>query len=81
MVFERRPAGAGNSVNGSRVIIADNTAPDTQITDGPTGEITIEAATFTGSDKLTPAFRVTTLPSGLALPDNPVGDYHVIPER
>ena len=30
----------------------------------------------------TPVFRVTALPTALApVPDNPVGDYHVIPGR
>jgi RHS repeat-associated protein len=47
---------AGNSASISRVVIVDNTAPDTQITGGPVGEINVGTAafTFTGTDNLTP---------------------------
>lgn len=47
---------AGNSVSISRVVIVDNTAPDTQITAGPVGEINTDTTsfTFTGTDNLTP---------------------------
>lgn len=47
---------AGNSASISRVVIVDNTAPDTQITLGPSGEIADTSATFTftGADNLTP---------------------------
>jgi RHS repeat-associated protein len=45
----------GNSASATRVVIVDNTPPDTQITSGPSGEISQTSATFafTGSDNLT----------------------------
>lgn len=48
---------AGNSTVAGRVVIVDNTAPDTSITDGPSGVTQGTAATFafTGADNLTPA--------------------------
>lgn len=48
---------AGNSATLSRTIIVDNTPPDTQITDGPSGQTaeTTVIFTFTGTDNLTPA--------------------------
>jgi YD repeat-containing protein len=47
---------AANSATASRVVIVDNTPPDTTITGGPTGEITTPSTTFnfTGTDNLTP---------------------------
>ncbi len=47
---------AGNSGSATRVVTVDNTAPDTQITDGPSGTISETNATFTftGTDNLTP---------------------------
>ncbi|MBI1848316.1 MAG: right-handed parallel beta-helix repeat-containing protein [Candidatus Rokubacteria bacterium] len=47
---------AGNATSATRVVIVDNTAPDTQITAGPTGTIADPTAafTFTGTDNLTP---------------------------
>jgi Glucodextranase, domain B/Bacterial Ig domain len=46
---------AGNSTAASRVVMVDNTAPDTSITDGPSGATQETAATlvFTGVDNLT----------------------------
>src|SRR5947209_11057444 len=46
---------AGNSATATRVVIVDNTPPDTFITGGPSGEINVATATFTfsGSDNLT----------------------------
>ena len=51
---------AGNSATTTRVIIVDNTPPDTQIAGGPGGAAQVTSAifTFTGTDNLTP-------PSGL----------------
>ncbi len=48
---------AGNPGSATRVLIVDNTAPDTQIASGPSGEILVGTATFTftGTDNLTPA--------------------------
>jgi hypothetical protein len=48
---------AGNSATLGRVVIVDNTAPDTELTAGPAGAIAQSTATFTfsGSDNLTPA--------------------------
>ncbi len=45
---------AGNTSAVQRLVIVDNTAPDTQITGGPTGPVTGSSATFTftGSDNL-----------------------------
>ena len=47
---------AGNSATTTRVIIVDNTPPDTQITSGPAGpaQVTTAMFTFTGADNLTP---------------------------
>jgi RHS repeat-associated protein len=47
---------ASNSATATRVVIVDNTPPDTSITGGPTGEITTPSTsfTFTGTDNLTP---------------------------
>jgi sugar lactone lactonase YvrE len=47
---------AGMAASVSQSLIVDNTPPDTQITGGPTGEITEPTATFsfTGADNLTP---------------------------
>jgi RHS repeat-associated protein len=49
---------AGNeSAPLTRAVIVDNTPPETTITDGPTGTLSVATATFTlsGSDNLTPA--------------------------
>ena len=48
---------AGNTATTTRVVLVDNTPPDTVITGGPSGPITVTEATFTftGSDNLTPA--------------------------
>ncbi len=48
---------AGNPRTVTRVVIIDNTPPDTTITGGPSGEIAVAIATFsfTGIDNLTPA--------------------------
>jgi len=48
---------AGNPRTATRVVIIDNTPPDTTITGGPSGEIAVAIATFsfTGIDNLTPA--------------------------
>lgn len=48
---------AGNSAAISRVVLVDNTAPETEIDEGPTGEISESGAifTFSGADNLTPA--------------------------
>jgi parallel beta-helix repeat protein len=45
----------GNTATATRSVIVDNTPPDTQITGGPAGTITISSAmfTFTGTDNLT----------------------------
>src|SRR5207247_7915149 len=47
---------AGNGTETTRVVIVDNTPPDTQITSGPSGEIAVNSVTFafTGTDNLTP---------------------------
>jgi sugar lactone lactonase YvrE len=47
---------AGNSATISRVVIVDNTPPETDITSGPDGTIPSSTATlsFTGADSLTP---------------------------
>ena len=49
--------GSGNTGNASHSIIVDNTPPQTEITGGPTGEVTQTAVTmtFAGSDNLTPS--------------------------
>jgi len=46
----------GNPGSATRVVTVDNTPPDTQITGGPSGTITVTSATFTftGTDGLTP---------------------------
>jgi RHS repeat-associated protein len=43
-----------------RTVLVDNTPPDTMITGGPSGEISVATATFsfTGSDNLTPAVNL-----------------------
>lgn len=48
---------AGNRASVSRIVLVDNTPPDTQITGGPQTDIreTTATFTFTGSDNLTPA--------------------------
>ena len=48
---------AGNTATTTRVVLVDNTPPDTVITGGPTGQISVTEATFTftGTDNLTPA--------------------------
>jgi RHS repeat-associated protein len=47
---------AGNQASASRVVIVDNTPPDTQMTGGPSAETreTSATLTFTGDDNLTP---------------------------
>jgi RHS repeat-associated protein len=47
--------GAGNAGSASRVVIVDNTAPETLITEGPSGDVGETTATFTfaGTDTLT----------------------------
>jgi len=47
---------ATNTTTTTRVVIVDNTPPDTQITAGPSGTISTPSAgfTFTGTDNLTP---------------------------
>ena len=47
---------AGNTATTTRVVLVDNTPPDTQITGGPTGQIpaTDVTFTFTGTDNPTP---------------------------
>ena len=47
---------AGNSRTVTRTVIVDNSAPDTQIVSGPSGDVedTSVVFTFTGSDNLTP---------------------------
>ena len=49
--------GAGNERVVTRVVVVDNTAPDVEIVEGPSGEITdtVAAVRFTGADNLTPA--------------------------
>lgn len=51
---------AGNRASVVRVVVVDNTPPDTAIADGPGGEIPEPRATFTlvGSDNLTPSERL-----------------------
>ena len=46
---------AGNTATATRVVLVDNTPPDTQITDGPSGPINVAEVTFsfTGTDTLT----------------------------
>ncbi|HBH04646.1 MAG TPA: hypothetical protein DDZ42_22490, partial [Candidatus Rokubacteria bacterium] len=48
---------AGNTATTTRVVLVDNTPPDTVITGGPTGPISATEATFTftGTDNLAPA--------------------------
>jgi RHS repeat-associated protein len=48
--------GSGNSASATRFVTVDNTPPDTQITGGPSGQMTQTSATFTftGTDNLTP---------------------------
>jgi RHS repeat-associated protein len=48
---------ANNTGTATRFVIVDNTPPETTITDGPSGEISVSNATFSysGSDNLTPA--------------------------
>ncbi len=48
---------AGNGATATRVVLVDNTPPDTRITDGPAAQVgeTTATFTFTGSDTLTPA--------------------------
>jgi sugar lactone lactonase YvrE len=48
---------AGNSATTSRVVVVDNTPPETEITTGPAGTLTEASATFgfIGRDELTPA--------------------------
>jgi RHS repeat-associated protein len=48
---------AGSRASASRVIVVDNTPPDTAITAGPGGDVAEPGATFsvTGTDNLTPA--------------------------
>jgi RHS repeat-associated protein len=48
---------AGNIRSATRVVVVDNTPPDTQITAGPSGDVQETGATFTftGTDNLTPA--------------------------
>ena len=51
---------AGNTATVSRTVLVDNTPPDTQITEGPSGDISATEATFafTGTDNLTPPERL-----------------------
>jgi sugar lactone lactonase YvrE len=48
---------ASNANTAARVVLVDNTPPDTLITSGPSGQIIVTEATFTfkGTDNLTPA--------------------------
>ena len=48
---------ATNPTTAQRVVIVDNTPPDTAISSGPIGEITASSATvtYTGTDNITPA--------------------------
>jgi RHS repeat-associated protein len=48
---------AGNTLTVTRAVIVDNTAPETEIAAGPSGDVqdTSVAVTFTGTDNLTPA--------------------------
>ena len=52
---------AGNVQSATRVVVVDNTPPDTQLTGGPSGEIQDTGATFTftGTDNLTPVASLT----------------------
>jgi sugar lactone lactonase YvrE len=47
---------AGNTASATRVVIVDNTPPDTQITSGPSGTASASAVSlsFAGADNLTP---------------------------
>jgi RHS repeat-associated protein len=47
--------GAGNHGSATRIVLVDNTPPDTQIVSGPTGEVATTTATFAfiGTDNLT----------------------------
>ncbi|MGH6690375.1 MAG: IPT/TIG domain-containing protein, partial [Gammaproteobacteria bacterium] len=52
---------AGNSRTATRAVIVDNTAPDTQIISGPSGDVADTGATFTfaGNDNLAQAVNLT----------------------
>ena len=52
---------AQQAATATRPVIVDNTPPDTQITEGPSGTISATGATFTftGSDNLSPATGLT----------------------
>jgi RHS repeat-associated protein len=52
---------AGNSADATRIVVVDNTPPDTQIATGPDGDLDGAGATFTftGTDNLTPTAGLT----------------------
>ena len=66
--------GAQQAGTASRTVIVDNTPPDTQITDGPSGTITASSATFgfVGADNLSPA---TGLVFAWSLDGGPFGGF------
>jgi RHS repeat-associated protein len=69
---------AGNTQSATRVVVVDNTPPDTQLTGGPSGEIQDTGATFTftGTDNLTP---VTSLTFAWRLDAAPFGTFSTAP--
>ena len=65
---------AGNSATSSRIVIVDNTSPETEITGGPGGALAAQSATLTfrGTDNLTPT---TSLQFAWRLDDGPPSAY------